>query len=42
MPLSWHRGGESKTCFIQAGLALVWAQKAGLRVGLISEQRSDW
>src|SRR5690349_19135459 len=34
-------GSESKGFFIRDGLALVWAQRAGLSVGLISGRRSE-
>jgi len=34
-------GSESKGFFIRDGLALVWAQRAGLPVGFISGRRSD-
>jgi 3-deoxy-D-manno-octulosonate 8-phosphate phosphatase (KDO 8-P phosphatase) len=34
-------GSEAKRFFIRDGLALVWAQRAGLQVGLLSGRRSD-
>ena len=34
-------GTEAKTFFIRDGLALLWAQRAGLQVGLLSGRRSD-
>jgi 3-deoxy-D-manno-octulosonate 8-phosphate phosphatase (KDO 8-P phosphatase) len=34
-------GSEAKTFFIRDGLAIVWAQRAGLQVGLLSGRRSD-
>jgi 3-deoxy-D-manno-octulosonate 8-phosphate phosphatase (KDO 8-P phosphatase) len=34
-------GSEAKNFFIRDGLALVWAQRAGLQVGLLSGRRSD-
>ena len=34
-------GTESKAFFIRDGLALVWAQQAGLSVGLLSGRRSE-
>jgi 3-deoxy-D-manno-octulosonate 8-phosphate phosphatase (KDO 8-P phosphatase) len=34
-------GTESKQFFIRDGLALVWAQRAGLPVGLLSGRRSE-
>jgi len=40
--ITLHSGGaESKSFFIRDGLALVWAQRAGLRVGLLSGRRSE-
>jgi 3-deoxy-D-manno-octulosonate 8-phosphate phosphatase (KDO 8-P phosphatase) len=34
-------GGESKTFSIRDGAAIVWAQRAGLEVGLLSGRASD-
>jgi 3-deoxy-D-manno-octulosonate 8-phosphate phosphatase (KDO 8-P phosphatase) len=34
-------GSEAKAFFIRDGLALVWAQRAGLQVGLLSGRRSE-
>jgi 3-deoxy-D-manno-octulosonate 8-phosphate phosphatase (KDO 8-P phosphatase) len=34
-------GSESKRFFIRDGIALVWAQRAGLKVGLLSARHSD-
>ena len=34
-------GSESKGFFIRDGLGLVWAQRAGLQVGLLSGRHSD-
>lgn len=34
-------GSEAKAFFIRDGLALVWAQRAGLTVGLLSGRRSE-
>jgi 3-deoxy-D-manno-octulosonate 8-phosphate phosphatase (KDO 8-P phosphatase) len=36
-----HDGTESKTFHIRDGAALVWAQRAGFRVGLLSARTSD-
>jgi 3-deoxy-D-manno-octulosonate 8-phosphate phosphatase (KDO 8-P phosphatase) len=37
----YGNGSESKRFFIRDGIALVWAQRAGLRVGLLSARHSD-
>ncbi len=34
-------GSESKRFHIRDGIALVWAQRAGLKVGLLSARHSD-
>jgi 3-deoxy-D-manno-octulosonate 8-phosphate phosphatase (KDO 8-P phosphatase) len=34
-------GSESKTFFIRDGIAMVWAQRAGLKVGLLSARTSS-
>lgn len=36
-----HDGGESKAFHIRDGAAIVWAQRAGLKVGLLSGRASD-
>lgn len=33
-------GGESKNFFIRDGIAMVWAQRAGVKVGLLSARNS--
>jgi 3-deoxy-D-manno-octulosonate 8-phosphate phosphatase (KDO 8-P phosphatase) len=37
----YGNGSESKRFFIRDGIALVWAQRAGLKVGLLSARHSD-
>ncbi|HEY7056326.1 MAG TPA: HAD hydrolase family protein, partial [Vicinamibacterales bacterium] len=39
--LMHHDGGESKAFHIRDGAAIVWAQRAGLKVGLLSGRASD-
>lgn len=34
-------GSEAKAFFIRDGLALIWAQRAGLQIGLLSGRRSE-
>src|SRR5580765_5895616 len=35
------QGSEAKAFFIRDGLALLWAQRAGLQVGLLSGRQSE-